>query len=275
MDANAFLSQLIVCPKQLHEHGLGNVGGVFRVHLLLRRDGRPSGWVVKRLRSALYDEPKAAFSRFARQHQHVCAYFCRPDNPQGCAIPESYFSVSSVNLDENIQDMVPGREFIMVQRFICGFTLREATRRYGKKCPQWLIAALENFVGAYYRMQHETQTILDVLSLSSDHVKVDPIAHTLYVVDTNNLISIAEGLRDNSLARKYCQTPAEEMSVAELHDVQEALIRNHDFDPHAFYSPDKTLNTRQARVIADLCRYFPKEGAPNRYVESLIQTFGL
>lgn len=266
-DVLACLKEGRISRRRLGDMGLGTVGITLNPHFVLDRRGARSGWLAKRLRARQYDDPAATFSRFQREHELVSRYF----GPGGM-IPETEFVVLDGNLDEH-RDYEPGREYVMVQRFVEGVSLEQASREIPGET--WLRECVRTFVRAYERMQQEAFAVLDCFSVRSDHIKVDVRNRRILLIDTNNPVVLSNELSVNSVFRERFPRPTTTATPDDAHDVFDALCAAGEYDPEELVCGKDRAFLRDACALEHLVRYFPRHGAPNKYLREVLELFGM
>lgn len=266
-DVIAWLEEGRITRQRLGDMGLGTVGITLNPHFVLDRHGNRSGWLAKRLRARQYDDPAATFARFQQEHALISRYF-GPEN----MVPETEFVVLDRNLDDH-QDYEPGREYVMVQRFIEGISLEQACHEMGTS--PWLRQQVRAFVGAYQRMQNDAFAVLDCFSVRSDHVKVDVRNRRLLLIDTNNPVILANELDVNAVFRERFRGPTNSATPADAHDVFDALCSAGEYNANELACGMDRAFLRDACALEHIVRYFPRNGTPNKYLTEVLSLFGM
>ncbi len=267
-DILAFLREGRISPLRLGEMGIGTVGITLNPHFILDRDGQPTGWLAKRLRTSQFDDPPATFARFEREHRLVERYF---GGPTVSMVARSAFVV----LDRSLEPGAPQaqREYVMVQEFVDGISLEEASARFREGQLPWLRHVVARFVDAYRIPQRAAAPPLDCFSTRSDHVKVDIRHRRVLLIDTNNLVSLKEELAHNAAFLSRWTAKAGPVDAEQFAGVLAQIQSSGEYDPaHLTTTRDATF-LRDARALELLARYFPGGGADNFYVRDILAAF--
>jgi len=262
----SYLREGRISKRRLGDLGLGTVGITLNPHFILNRSGERTGWLAKRLRARQYADPAATFSRFQREHELVSSYFGESPGAK-TMIPDTEFVVLDRNLDDH-PDYQPNREYVMVQRFVQGISLEEAVPRLHTQA--WLANRVLAFVEAYQRMQREAFAVLDCFSIRSDHVKVDTEHQRVLLIDTNNPVVLPLEAAANALFGTKFEGDILRVTPDDVHDVFDALCASGEYDPAALVCTRDQAFLRDACAIEHLVRYFPRGGAPNRYLREVL-----
>lgn len=261
----SYLREGRISKQRLGDLGMGTVGITLNPHFILNRSGERTGWLAKRLRARQYADPAATFSRFQREHELVSSYFGTSLEPHSM-IPDTAFVVLDQNLDDHA-DYQPNREYVMVQRFVHGVSLEEASRL---DTGPWLASRVQAFIHAYQRMQREAFAVLDCFSVRSDHVKVDTEHRRVLLIDTNNPVILPLEAAGNTVFRSYHEGDIRKVTPDDVHDVFDALCASGEYDPAALVCSSDRAFLRDACALEHLVRYFPRGGAPNRYLREVL-----
>lgn len=264
----ALLREGRISPQRLGDLGLGAVGITLNPHFILDRHGARTPWLAKRLRSAQYEDPAATWAIFERDHAAVLRYFA-PEQPS--MVADTAFVVLDRPLDDHADHRATS-EYVMVQEYVEGISLEQAAALYADRLPPWLRAAYELFVSRYRTMQADG-VILDCFSPRSDHVKVDVHGRRVVIIDTNNLVVLADEARRNpAFCARYAGDPGHATAKAVDRVLREMQARG-EYDPEQLLTSRDASLLRDARALEHLRRYFPPDGTDNFYLRAVVRAF--
>jgi hypothetical protein len=166
-DPIRLLAGASISTERLGDLRLGSVGITLNPHFLLDDEGRRTEWLVKRLRATRFADPAAKLREFESDHRLLKQYFGA--GPEHSQVLETAFVVLDRSFDDHV-DYEPGREYVMLQRFVEGTTLQEAAEMYTGRTPPWLRQEVERFVVSYRRLQQIELAIPNCFSILKQEV---------------------------------------------------------------------------------------------------------